>query len=427
VTHDAPHLCAHRPRRRGFTLIELMVALAAGLFVAMGALAIARSATKFFQAEGRIAGAQLAVTLGMNRLTGDLSRAGFLVTPNIQKDNRICGDKTSFTEGLKRLAAINITQGDAASAPPQSHLNNMAPDSLVLAGSFDTTEQFPIRYAGGTGPYTVNLQTGSGAFQRAYQASKAGSEGLADIFRVGRYLRLVGPANQELYGVIDTVDVTGDPPSDVTITLDKTPALPTAGPGQCGLLGLGNGWLVNPVSRVKYDVRSLKTNDAYKNLVASIAGTPDTLSGDADRTELVRVELDSTNTEIASTLELVAEYAVDLKFGMRATTGVTAGTNPTLDPRVAIGSTLTTTYDTTADVSVSATATPEHVRSVQVRLSTRARAPDRDTDLAAFDGLRPDGSVTRMLVIQGPPKSLYARVRNIYADVTLMNLAWVTW
>ena len=48
---------------RGFTLIELVVALSAGLLVSMAALMLSRNATKFFQNEARISATQLAATL----------------------------------------------------------------------------------------------------------------------------------------------------------------------------------------------------------------------------------------------------------------------------------------------------------------------------------------------------------------------------
>ena len=78
-------------RARGFTLVELMLALLAGLFVAMAAFVLSRNASRFFQHEARISSAQLAATLGMNRIAADLQRAGFLSTPNIQKDPARCG------------------------------------------------------------------------------------------------------------------------------------------------------------------------------------------------------------------------------------------------------------------------------------------------------------------------------------------------
>src|SRR5262245_17049023 len=70
--------------RRGFTLVELLVALAIGLSVSMAAFLLAKNATRVFQNEARITSTQLAVTLGMNRIAADLQRAAFLSSPNMQ-------------------------------------------------------------------------------------------------------------------------------------------------------------------------------------------------------------------------------------------------------------------------------------------------------------------------------------------------------
>ena len=48
--------CA-RAIQRGFTLVELMVAITAGLFVAVASFALAKQGSKFFQQEARVANA----------------------------------------------------------------------------------------------------------------------------------------------------------------------------------------------------------------------------------------------------------------------------------------------------------------------------------------------------------------------------------
>src|SRR3954469_23790645 len=80
--------------RRGFTLVELMVAMSAGVLVSLAALLLAKNASRFFQHEARISAAQLAVTLGMNRLTADLQRASFLAARSHQfgVDPYLCKD-----------------------------------------------------------------------------------------------------------------------------------------------------------------------------------------------------------------------------------------------------------------------------------------------------------------------------------------------
>jgi prepilin-type N-terminal cleavage/methylation domain-containing protein len=94
--------------RRGFTLIELIVAITAGMFVAIAAFALARQGSRFFQQEARVAGAQFAATAGFERLRNDIARAAFLSTPNVQNDPRRCGPTNTWPDRVKSLAALRI-------------------------------------------------------------------------------------------------------------------------------------------------------------------------------------------------------------------------------------------------------------------------------------------------------------------------------
>src|SRR5439155_25756652 len=105
---------AGRSGERGFTLIELTVAMSAGLIVAMGAFLLARNASAFFQNEARIAGAQFAAMVGMNRLTSDIRRAAMGSTPNVSADPTICGNIATWPAGMKQLQGVQIIQGGSA-------------------------------------------------------------------------------------------------------------------------------------------------------------------------------------------------------------------------------------------------------------------------------------------------------------------------
>ncbi len=131
------------------------------------------------------------------------------------------------------------------------------------------------------------------------------------------------------------------------------------------------------------------------------------VSGDVARTELVRVELDANNVLIPASTELVAEYAVDLRFGITVSSLITGDNyNPTV-----------TSYAfNDANVYAISAATPQRIRAVQVRLATRVRAPDRDSDLP----VGPDGRRLRFL-IDPALEPAYARVRTNYANVALPN------
>jgi prepilin-type N-terminal cleavage/methylation domain-containing protein len=417
---------ATRLAARGFTLIELLIAMVAGLLVALAALILSRNATRFFQHEARISGAQISAMLGINRISSDLQRASFLSTPNITTDPKVCG---STAGGVSNIRGLELAKGGSVVAHgvelTQSVQNGFNPDSAIIGGAFDTTEQFPVRACVGAGAaMDIHLQVDSGAMSRTLAAQNAGAANLNEIFRPGRFLRMLDAEGRTEWGVISAVTPTGpiNAPTDVTITTAAVPAMQgkQIGTSSCGYVGYCIGYLVNPVSRVLYDIRSLAADPTYAVQVAPLSANQAGVTGDTGRTELVRVELKNDGTEVAATREIVAEFAVDLKFGISAVKYATAtpDTNPTGFTRFSITMPETNSVYTTA---------PERVRSVQLRLSTRSRAPDRDADIpmGAF-GVK-DGRRFRMRVNAAATEQAYARLRTLNADVDLPNQAGITW
>ncbi len=417
----APNALPRKARRgaaRGFTMVELLVAMAAGLTVASAAFILSKNATTFFQHEARVSGAQLAATFGMTRISADLQRASFMSSPNVQKDPFRCGDMSDWPDSLKKLAGVRITEGGSVTDNPgqldQSvdPANEFDPDSIVISGSFNTTEQFPVRtVVPGNGGVSVYLQTDSGPYVRMLASEEKGGEPIEDIFAAGRFLRLVDAEGRHEYGVISGVDQQN---GQVIIQLDDSVAIPQKSPATtCGYSGLAIGILANPISRVRYELRSLAGDPSFGGITAPVANA---VTGDDKRTELVRTELDAEGNAIGT--ELVAEYAVDLKFGI---TVASAGQNPTLTRYPIAKPTDGNVYGVADDVTNGGT--PERIRAVQVRISTRSRAPDREIDLAAGAS---DGRKARFF-IPGVPKPAFARMRTLYADIALPNQAGVTW
>lgn len=416
--------------RRGFTLVELLIAMAAGLVVATAALMLARNASRFFQHEARFSAAHLGAMLGMNRLTSDLQRAGFLASPNVKTDSRVCGDK-AWPEGMKRLAGITIRKNGSYAAHTadlaQSEANGIRPDSVIIGGAFGTNELFDVQAFkdnGGMG-WTVTLQEDSFAMGRTLERAAEGGPDFAAIFRAGRLLRIGTEHNSKpfVYGVIFGIQQLG--PRKIDVRLEPIPSLPDRVVHKCGISnGSASNSYANPVSRVLYEIRSLKGHPQYGPLVASIS--PE-VTGDDGRTELVRVELDADNNEIPETLELIAEYAVDFKFGV--STSVLDGAGQPVVQRYAIED--ATVYTIAEDIFDNG-GYPEIIRSVQVRLSTRTRAPDRDVGLEYLAGGQPrrlrfliPGVVPGVGVLGDPIPAgappVFARMRTLHAEVALPN------
>lgn len=428
-------------RSRGFTLIELLVALTGGLFVSIAVFALARDSSRFYQREGRMANATLAGLVGFERLRADISRAGFLITPNIFLDRRICS-RPAAPAGLANLASIRLFDGGSGAVAANNatlQRNGLAPDRLVLAGSYSSSDEYPTRTItrAGTG-YLVTLQTKVGPLSRLgwYSTNAAGRlQTLTNLFAQGRMLRIVNVQGKHQYGVINSVQL--DPQGFPAIALDPAPALALQSDGDttdCKLQGNGTGELVAVVNFIQYDVRNLNTtsnfggaNTSYSALysASSEGGVP----YEADRTELVRTELDAAgaplplretmpdNTQrITNMEELVAEYAVDFQIEIGAVDGAAL-----LEPSVAF---VPNNQMAPLIGAVTGGSNPQRIRTVRARLSVRSREADRDEPITGFGGnLYRVGLGTAGATGRAP----FARVRTFQSDVMLNNHTSITW
>ena len=173
---------ARRRAARGFTLIELSVALIAGLLVAMALVQTSKEATNTFHEEVRVAAAEMSLRLALERLRADLQRVSFMSTPNIQGDPMLArfagiaggpanpaGNLRTPVPGIARLAGIQLTIGGSfGTAPLSAQANNgpLNPDSIELAGNYSTADEFPAFIcpapptgsAGGCGRPTICLE-----------------------------------------------------------------------------------------------------------------------------------------------------------------------------------------------------------------------------------------------------------------------------
>lgn len=407
-----------RSAERGFTLVELIVSLTAGILIAAAAFLLARNSSRFFQHEAGITAAQFGSVIGMSRLQADLRRAGYLGSPHAATDPSRCGDTGSWPTGLQDLAGISILEGGSVAADATnlalSTLNGLNPDAVIIGGMFDSTEQFAVDVLsdGGSGTFVVQLQN-DGAVARTQVAATQGAAGLDAVFAPGRFLRIVDQEGRMGFGVITGATQAS---GRWQIAMAATPALPTrAVNGTCGCEGFCTGAVVNPVSRVRYDLRRIdtSTHPEYAPLYAKgfhDVSTYHRADNEVVRTELVRVELAADGSEIDGSLELLTEYAVDLKFGItREVPQNPPAEVPVLAQEPIGGANVYTVANTPLGGG-----TPELIRSVQVRLTTRAARKDREVDIAATSG----GGLLRFSL--GINRG-YARVRTLVSDIALVN------
>ncbi|HEU4579267.1 MAG TPA: prepilin-type N-terminal cleavage/methylation domain-containing protein [Polyangiaceae bacterium] len=396
---------------RGFTLVELMVAMVGGLFVSMTVFAIAKHSSSFSMQQSRIADATLQTTVGFERLRNDISRAGFLSTPNIVDDPAVCRGAV-YPTWLRRLASIYIEPVPLDRLSTESTVNGFTPQRIVLAGSYNSGNEFAVRKIEPGPPVQVLLQPNRlGMVDIGYPGAPTAAT-LSKVFTTGRILRLVDTSGRVQFGEIAGV-VDGPEPA---ITLSVSPAVQfRSGSGVgCGINGFAVGGVANVVNIIRYDLRNL--NDGTQPSYAPMfRGGP---SYESTRQELIREEIDLNGNPLEGTLELISEYAVDLGFSLFVSEGNAAvkAVSPADVPLYA------GVPGTLADGQG-----PQRIRAVRAWLSTRSQEADRNAQVKYTPAV-PGPPLLRMsLDPKDPNLPPFARVRTLQSTVALNNQASIPW
>lgn len=399
-------------RRRGFTLIELMVALTGGLMFSTFVFLLAKDTTRFYQNELRLSAATQNVVTGFQRLRTDIARAGFLSTPNVRLDPSTCvnlGDAGFSGTALQGLATLRID----ASGGANRH-------SIELMGSYASADTFPVRaILPGGGSMQVYLQPQSGALVRLVGQFLTPTQeqlhaALSTVFMPGRVLRVVDKAGAQQFAIIEEINT--DNVLQPFIQLGTVPALQmkSSSAQPCGLRGTEAGSLVNVVQRIRYSLETLAATDP--DFGPLLGG----LQADGTRLDLIRTELDwtsGTNRLEGTTRELVAEHAVGLHFSLtRALATNNFRATPVDEASLA---------DVAGD-PVSG-ARPQHIRTVRALLAVRSSAPDRGADLLTDDSASVAPGLYRVRVNPGETPARFARVRTLQADIALRNQRNARW
>ncbi len=216
-----------------------------------------------------------------------------------------------------------------------------------------------------------------------------------------------------------------------------------------GFKGFGEGAIVNPVAVVRWQIQPETLLGATYTSLNPAAG----VVNDPNQFDLTRTYLDVTGAPVG-TPEVVAEYAIDLKFGFSVDNEAPLNVAPP-DPNGAgpfglAPNLLTFDFDDNTsggggnatwaqDVSLLATSPPgpERIRSVRVRIATRSAVPDRTTQLEPVPPQFVINPTTGYLFTYctdtakncaapattpvGGVKPVWARVRSLVTQVTLQN------
>lgn len=445
-----------------------MIAVTAGLAVSAAAYMLSKTSLDVFQAEARMNAAQFSGMMGMNRLTADIKRAGFQTSLEITRDPAVC-ERPPGGDSLRTvLNGVRINDGVAPNTysnagfvgaglgtaaplrdlPDAFALNNRVPDHLVVSGNFSASSNFRVAAVNVTSG-EVRLDVAQLPVQRLALSERAGGQGICDVFGGApvpnatpataddvrpvsaarpMILRLSSKDGQHRFARVTNCVSLPTPlaPTDeqyTSVVLTVVAPLPNSAPCIDATTAGTEAFYVNPVNVVEYALvpvhgpTSVEADPAALGLPAAMsgpngfaaedaalrAGTAD-IGGTRSRVALLRRELDANALVVAGTAEIVADYVVDLNFSARAVNGAGVA------------------YDVPFEGNIDANP-PNELRSLGVRLSTRARTPDRTIGQAVLPAA--NEVLGRFQV--GDPATVgsnsFARVRTMFSQITLPNFS----
>ncbi|MGA2448656.1 MAG: hypothetical protein ABTD50_08275 [Polyangiaceae bacterium] len=431
----------------GFTLIELVMALTAGLIVAMGIVALSREATRTFHEEVRSAAAEATLRTAVDRLRADLQRAGFMSTANFTTDPLIARSSTGIVcstyWAICNLAAVHVTDSGSVQQTPLSAVQTpaLAPDYVDIAGNMTSVEQFEVQavlpVTNGQNCQTILLSQSSATYARVVAGAGAGNT--AAIQTDLQNMFAPDSASQFIVRLVDDTGRSqflatcpgnpaglqnGQPYVSVSSDTAVVTAKMTGNVGGVSGFAAGRAW-VNPVQIVRWQIMpaTLEPPAFQIGLGAQSLGG----AVDPNKYDLVRWYLGMNGSGIANTMEVVAEYAVDLDFAFSFEMGTAAApASQTYWFEDTVHKTDWVEWSNTGTQGVPATAIPQRLRSVRVRLATRVAQADRSVNIPANAGnfiyrycLNTAGCPS-----PGDPNApMWARTRTITTEVSLPNLA----
>ncbi len=389
---------SRRPRKRteGFTLLELMIALAIGAIVVATMYTLSGSSARAFQTQQRISQLQLQTRLAMERVRRDVAATGFGGTPDSQRE------RSCFTRGiLTPLLGVQLTDHDPAATAALATMPGAASaathgDRLRLLGNMVTSDTYLIANTGAANGSSVLLQSNWQAFRRTFAADPLGMAVdpalFATVFQAGTVLHITHPRGYHFFTVSGggTVDSAGRTP--LVMVNPPLPAL-----DECNF-SLCVGCQVSPLTLIEYGI------DTAANTVPALVPNDPAVVG--TNTILYRRQLNPvTGAVLPGTTRAVLEYAVNFDVQV-VYDRLPAGNAPIL-----IG-----------PVAAIPVGSESRVRALQIDLA--ARTPDTDPSYPwPLPGTRNPAvdPLTAFQVFSDRPGS--ARVRRSVAEFVLENLA----
>ncbi len=331
-----------RARRRGFTLIELMVTVLVGSIVIAGVYMMYTTSARGYRAQNHALDAIGQIRMGLKQIKADLRSAGFNAPAQSLQEAWV-----SVPSG-DVLSAIAIDVDPTSPVIEPSQNTNIAPQRLRILGDFWSQRSYVVELVGGA---VVTL--------RWDVAVDGEVEEFDRIFVTGRLLRL------EAYGSARTEEFIAITDSAFNAGLNPTVTVAQA-PGT--ISGLGTGTEASVLGYVQYSLK-------------------DTGSTSGLKLDLVREELDITGAAVPNTGLVVAENIVDLQFYdlCMNTAAIEAGTMRQVPVSLACFQNLAGLQAAGRSLAADGTNQSELLRGVTVKMASRASHEEEDLLFAQRD------------------------------------------
>lgn len=444
---------------RGFTLVELMVSLVAGMIVAIAVVSLAKAATTAFHEQVRLTTVEQSVRNAANRLRYDLTKVSFMGTGNITLASRgdllvpyghrvaytgngVGGarypDLTTDLQGLRIFVGGSkaMTEGSGALATR----NGLNPDSIVITGNLTTDDQYQgLLLTGGAcgGGQIELLRDTDPANARLLNDAPDATTATANVANAFTpkantlfLARVVDDGGCQHYVAIRDAVATAADRAVINICPDNGGVgvlEPGIGANETPIKGCGvrpgTGMVrVSPLHRVQWFVR--KNEDP---VTGPVLAPEESVSPPEDQFMLYRQLQDAEGNAIDPP-QIIAEYAIDLKFGIVVDNPALPAPNnvQVFDLDSDNGSGDITQWTQRSSTTLPGQPGPQRVRSVKFRVSTRAAIPDRTANLSVLPGTP---YITRYCLDDADLASCkrFARVRTIVSEAALINQARMTY
>ena len=268
---------SRRTDRRGFTLVELMVASVIAIIVILAIFSLFQAMSNIFFSQNQLVDTQSNTRFALELISEEMSRAGHLGSPSATEDRLLCPQPSVTGLTAPQLVPIRVVdnagsgQVFAGGSTAAAANSNIQPDDLWLIGAFEVPQAIPVeRFTGQTvavDPVAIGTLLNITVPVNGSNASIARFEA---AFTPGRMLRISGPDGSMQISTITGVNGSANPPTITVnqITYSGVESDDGSGTISCGVSGVsGEGYEVSVLNIYEYSVQQDAFNQAKMDLV----------------------------------------------------------------------------------------------------------------------------------------------------------------